>query len=75
MDAQTRRNLEIETSLGARDEYTLAGLVDRCATAMGSRLLRRWLNRPIRDRAELKRRQQAVDLLQSRGPLEDTRSY
>ncbi len=73
MDAQTRRNLEIETSLGARDEYTLAGLVDRCATAMGSRLLRRWLNRPIRDRAELKRRQQAVDLLQRRGPLEDTR--
>ncbi len=73
MDAQTRRNLEIETSLGARDEYTLAGLVDHCATAMGSRLLRRWLNRPIRDRAELKRRQQAVDLLQLRGPLEDTR--
>ena len=51
MDAQTRRNLEIESSLGARAEYTLAGLMDRCATAMGSRLLRRWLNRPIRDHA------------------------
>ena len=56
MDAQTRRNLEIETSFGARDEYTLAGLMDRCATAMGSRLLRRWLERPIRDRGELRRR-------------------
>jgi DNA mismatch repair protein MutS len=72
IDAQTRRNLEIETSLGPRNEYTLAGLVDRCATAMGSRLLRRWLNRPIRDRAELTRRQQAVELLLERGPLDDT---
>jgi DNA mismatch repair protein MutS len=59
MDAVTRRNLEIETSAGGRDEYTLAGLMDRCATPMGSRLLRRWLNRPIRDHAELDRRQQA----------------
>jgi DNA mismatch repair protein MutS len=68
MDAQTRRNLEIETSLGGREEYTLAGLMDRCATAMGSRMLRRWLNRPIRDRAELRRRQQAIELL-DREPL------
>jgi DNA mismatch repair protein MutS len=63
LDAQTRRNLEIETSASGRDELTLAGLLDRCATAMGSRLLRRWLNRPIRDHGELKRRQQAVDVL------------
>jgi DNA mismatch repair protein MutS len=69
LDAQTRRNLEIEASLGARAEYTLAGLMDRCATAMGSRLLRRWLNRPIRDHAELKLRQQAVDTLQQHGSV------
>jgi DNA mismatch repair protein MutS len=43
--------------------------MDRCATAMGSRQLRRWLNRPIRDHAELKRRQQAVDTLQLKGPI------
>jgi DNA mismatch repair protein MutS len=67
LDAQTRRNLEIEASLGSRAEYTLAGLMDRCTTAMGSRLLRRWLNRPIRDRAELERRQQAVAVLQGSG--------
>ena len=69
LDAQTRRNLEIEASFGGRDEYTLAGLMDRCATAMGSRLLRRWLNRPIRDHAELKRRQLAVDVLQRTGAV------
>jgi DNA mismatch repair protein MutS len=69
LDAQTRRNLEIEASLGSRAEYTLAGIMDRCTTAMGSRLLRRWLNRPIRDRVELKRRQQAVEVLQGSGPV------
>jgi DNA mismatch repair protein MutS len=38
--------------------------MDRRATPMGSRQLRRWLNRPIRDHAELERRQQAIDVLQ-----------
>ena len=50
MDAATRRNLELETSLAGRSEHTLAGLLDGNATAMGSRLLRRWLNRPLRAR-------------------------
>jgi DNA mismatch repair protein MutS len=50
LDAATRRNLEIETSLAGRPEHTLAGLLDRNATPMGSRLLRRWLQRPLRDR-------------------------
>jgi DNA mismatch repair protein MutS len=74
LDAQTRRNLEIETSAGGRNELTLAGLMDCCATAMGSRLLRRWLNRPIRDHAELKRRQQALDVLGREGPIEGLRT-
>ena len=63
MDAATRRNLEIDTSLGSREEYTLAGLMDRCATPMGSRLLRNWLSQPLRDRPTLRRRQAAVDTL------------
>ena len=70
IDAQTRRNLELEASLGAAPELTLAGLMDRCSTAMGSRHLRRWLNRPIRDRAELKARQQAIEALKTRGALD-----
>ncbi len=67
MDATTRRNLEIDSSLGQRDEYTLAGLMDRCATPMGSRLLKRWLNRPIRDRQTVRSRQQAVATLREPG--------
>ena len=67
MDAITRRNLEIDSSLGQRDEYTLAGLMDHCATPMGSRLLRHWLNRPIRDRETLRSRQQAIATLREPG--------
>ncbi len=63
MDATTRRNLEIDASLGQRSDFTLAGLMDRCATPMGSRMLKSWLNRPLRDRHTLGLRQQAVATL------------
>jgi DNA mismatch repair protein MutS len=43
MDAATRRNLEIDSNLMGGHQFTLAALMDRCGTAMGSRLLRRWL--------------------------------
>ena len=64
LDAATRRNLEIETSLAGRPEHTLAGIMDRTVTAMGARLLRRWLNRPLRDQARLRQRYHAVATLQ-----------
>ncbi len=63
MDGPTRRNLELEASLSGSDENTLAGVMDRCQTAMGSRLLRRWIQRPLRDAEILKGRYQAVDAL------------
>ena len=63
LDAATRRNLEIERSLGGRDQHTLAGVMDRTATPMASRMLRRWLHRPLRDRDTLRARYQAIDTL------------
>jgi DNA mismatch repair protein MutS len=63
LDAATRRNLELEVGLGGHNELTLAGIMDRCQTPMGSRLLRAWLNRPIRDRATLLARQTAIEAL------------
>ncbi|MDH5785236.1 MAG: DNA mismatch repair protein MutS, partial [Chromatiales bacterium] len=63
LDAMSRRNLELESNLGGNDRNTLAGVLDRTATAMGSRLLRRWINRPLRDRALLRGRQQAIETL------------
>ncbi len=49
LDAATRRNLELDTSLSGNPEATLFALIDRCVTAMGSRQLRRWLNRTLTD--------------------------
>ncbi|MDP8984932.1 MAG: DNA mismatch repair protein MutS [Pseudomonadota bacterium] len=63
MDPATRRNLELDDSLAGRPELTLAGVFDRTATAMGGRLLRRWLHRPLRDHATLRLRYQAVATL------------
>ena len=60
LDPATRRNLELDRSLAGRDEHTLAGVIDRTATAMGARQLRRWIQRPLRDHAELRRRHQAI---------------
>ncbi|HSN34048.1 MAG TPA: DNA mismatch repair protein MutS, partial [Ideonella sp.] len=64
MDPATRRNLELDESLAGHPELTLAGVIDRTATAMGGRLLRRWLHRPLRDRAALHARYDAVERLQ-----------
>jgi DNA mismatch repair protein MutS len=61
MDGPTRRNLELEESLSGRREHTLAGVMDRCQSPMGSRLLRRWIQRPLRDRPVLRARYQAVE--------------
>ena len=63
LDAASRRNLELEDSLSGRPEHTLLGILDRCVTAMGARLLRRWLHRPLRHRSALAQRRNRVQHL------------
>jgi DNA mismatch repair protein MutS len=63
MDPATRRNLELDESIAGGSELTLAGVFDRTTTAMGGRLLRRWLHRPLRDRDILRARYDAVATL------------
>jgi DNA mismatch repair protein MutS len=63
MDGPTRRNLELEESLSGHQEHTLAGVMDKCRSPMGSRLLKRWIQRPLRDQAILQARYQAVETL------------
>ena len=60
LDPVSRRNLEITESVTGDPERSLAGILDRTATAMGSRLLKRWLGRPLRDRDAVRRRQQFI---------------
>lgn len=60
LDAATRRNLEIERSLADRPEHCLAGVMDHTVTPMGSRLLRRWLARPLRHLPTVRQRHAAI---------------
>ena len=60
LDPVSRRNLEVVESVSGDADRSLAGVLDRTATAMGSRLLRRWLGRPLRDRGAVRRRQQLI---------------
>ncbi|CNH22762.1 DNA mismatch repair protein MutS [Yersinia massiliensis] len=64
MDAATRRNLELTLNLSGGTENTLAAILDCSVTAMGSRMLKRWLHMPIRDIKVLNNRQQAIGGLQ-----------
>jgi DNA mismatch repair protein MutS len=67
MDAATRRNLELDQSQSGQRQHSLVGVLDKCVTAMGSRMLRRWLHRPLRTRPVLARRHQCLEaLLQAR---------
>ncbi len=63
IDAATRRNLELDHSLSGQSAHTLAGILDRTATSMGSRLLRRWINRPLRDQLLVCERHDAIEEL------------
>ena len=60
LDAASRRNLEIEINLSGSTENTLASVIDRTTTSMGSRCLRRWLHSPLRNRDLLTQRHQAI---------------
>ncbi|MEN8213417.1 MAG: DNA mismatch repair protein MutS [Pseudomonadota bacterium] len=70
IDAATRRNLELEHSVTGEQNSTLAAILDTTSTAMGSRLLRRWINRPLRDRVAIGARHDAVAELLENGAWE-----
>ncbi|MFL0807625.1 MAG: DNA mismatch repair protein MutS [Oceanobacter sp.] len=67
IDPASRRNLEIDVNQQGDTAHTLAWVMDKTATAMGSRLLKRWLNRPLRHRPILEQRQALIQQLADTG--------
>jgi DNA mismatch repair protein MutS len=61
LDPSTKRNLEITASIseGGR-EGTLISILDRTQTAMGGRLLKKWVSRPLKKKDQIERRLEAV---------------
>lgn len=74
IDAQSRKNLEINHHPDGQDELTLCGFLDQCSTAMGSRKVRRWINQPLRDRQILQQRLQSIAALIDAGLTSDLQS-
>ena len=73
IDAVTRQHLEIDVNLSGSPKSTLLNLLNSCQTSMGTRLLRSWLNSPIRDYHELALRHQAVKSVIDSQCMEDAR--
>ena len=71
IDPASRRNLEIDINQQGDTSHTLAWVMDKTSTAMGSRLLKRWLNRPVRHRHLLEQRQQFISELLDSGLWQD----
>ena len=64
LDAATRRNLELTEGLNGRTvRGSLLWLLDKTATAMGGRLLRRWVEQPLLSRGAIEGRLDAVEAL------------
>ena len=67
LDPQTRRNLELfQTFRLAATQGSLLSVIDLTKTAMGGRLLKRWLGQPLLDRTPLEQRLDAVEWFHSR---------
>jgi len=65
LDAQTRRNLELLVSGRGAADGSLLAVIDLTRTAMGGRLLKKWLSQPLLDLVELNKRLDTVDWLVS----------
>jgi DNA mismatch repair protein MutS len=63
LDGSTIRNLEVVESTEGKRAGSLLAAVDRSATAMGKRLLRNWLLRPLADAQAIGARLDAVECL------------
>lgn len=75
LDAASRRNLELDYHPSGRVDLTLFGVLDCTVTAMGGRLLRRWLHQPLREQAILSARHDAIDSLLGQGAMGGVRDH
>tara|TARA_B100000959_G_C14991907_1_gene628317 strand:+ start:2270 stop:4888 length:2619 start_codon:yes stop_codon:yes gene_type:complete len=70
LDATTLRSLEIEQTIrGNAVEGSLLWVMQRCKTAMGKRLLRKWLCEPLSEIAAIEKRQAVVNAFVEEGVM------
>ena len=70
LDAATRRNLELTETIRQGDvQGSLLGVLDQTTTAMGKRLLRQWVSKPLLDLEAIQHRQDCVAAFLEHGLL------
>ena len=64
LDAATQRNLEVvKNNQDASRKYSLLSVIDRATTGMGSRMIKKWLLRPLVKKEAIEQRYKAIELL------------
>ena len=63
LDVATQRHLELFESNFGNHDFSLLSLLDHTASAMGSRLLKRWIGRPLINKSSITNRQMAIKAL------------
>lgn len=61
LDAATQKHLELFENINGNQENSLISILDNTACSMGSRLLKRWLGRPLKQHQLIQNRQQAIE--------------
>ncbi|MDA8622193.1 DNA mismatch repair protein MutS [Psychrosphaera sp.] len=74
IDSATRKNLELTQNLSGGLDNTLAQVLDKTSTPMGSRLLKRWIHMPSREQLEVTARLDAVSELVDSGHFEEVQT-
>ena len=69
LDPSTKRNLEITQSLDGREDGTLFWVLDRTRTPMGGRLLKQWINHPLKKADAIRARLSSVQELAEKSDL------
>ena len=73
LDSQTLINLDVLHGADGSEKGSLFEVLNRCATPMGKRLLKRWMCHPLRNADDINARLDAVDdFLETEGMLEGT---
>lgn len=71
IDAVSRKNLEIDRSLGGKSSHTLYAIINNCQSTLGARLLKQWFKTPTRDTRVLLTRQEAVLDFMANGKIDE----
>lgn len=65
LDASTQKHLELFENVNGGSNHCLLTLLDKTACSMGSRLLKRWLGRPLKQQSLIQLRQQSIKELRA----------